>query len=87
MHSTPRFQFEAASSLIEAPLMIRVGLAGCGDLISTVSHHLLGEKTTTTTKNTHAHWPLSFNLAAGTSECVKFPLGDLRSVFSAAVAV
>lgn len=55
--------------------MIHVGLAECGD-ISTVSHHVWREK----------QWPFSFYLAAGTLKCIKFPLGDLRSVFSPVVA-
>lgn len=59
----------ATSAHKEPPLMIRVGLADCRDLISTVSHHLWG-----------GQWPFSFSLAAGTLKCIKFPLGDLRSV-------
>lgn len=56
--------------------MIHAGLADCGDLISTVSHHLWREK----------QRPFAFYLAAGTLKCIKFPLGDLRSVFSPVVA-
>lgn len=56
--------------------MIHVGLADCGDLISTLSHHLWRVK----------QQPFSFYLAAGILKCIKFPLGDLRSVFSAMVA-
>ena len=76
MHSMLRFQIEAASTHKETLLMIRVGLADCGDLISTMSHHLCREK----------QQPFSFYLAAGTLKCIKFPLGDLRSVFSPVVA-
>lgn len=60
----------------EPLLMIHAGVARCRDPISTVSHHLLRGK----------QQPLSFCLAAGTLKCIKFPLGDLKSVFSPVVA-
>lgn len=70
----PCFHFGAASAHKDILPLIHVGLSM--EIISAVSHHLWRAK----------QWPFSFHLAAGTLKCIKFPLGDLKSVFSPMVA-